>query len=191
MNYNKIIQRSVFIVITSLLFYSCDKESELKKDFSCNDHSFQNLEVIKDVKGNFSVKFPSSWKTNLYTDEVQSSIYGADTTKQLTETFLLDVSFVSNSIEINPIFKLKIEQENLAKNLIKKKEKEIMFLNKPSYYVVSAGKKGKFEYQALQIFINLNEEKLILIKAEVYGDSLVNERLCKAITLIEKIKILQ
>jgi hypothetical protein len=29
----------------------------------------------------------------------------------------------------------------------------------------------------------------MLIKVGIYGDSLVDERLCKAITLIEKIKI--
>jgi hypothetical protein len=29
----------------------------------------------------------------------------------------------------------------------------------------------------------------MLVKAEIYGDSLVEERLCKAITLIDKIKI--
>ena len=51
------------------------------------------------------------------------------------------------------------------------------------------GKKGPYNYKSLQLFITTNKEKTMLIKAEIYGDSLVDERLCKAITLIEKIKI--
>ena len=159
------------------------------QDFNCKEVFFNDLEVIKDVKGSFSVQLPTSWKTNLYTDEVQSSIYTADTTKQLTASILLDVSHISNSIEINELFKLKIEQDNLSDKRIQKKGKVLSFLNKPSYYSVSVGKKGKYAYQLLQLFIKINKENSLVVKAEIYGNSHVNERLCSAITLIEKIEI--
>lgn len=159
------------------------------QDFSCKEIYYNDLEVIKDVQGIFSVQLPTSWKTNLYTDEIQSSIYTADTTKQLTASLLLDVSYISNSIEINELFKLKIEQDNLSNKRIQKKGKALIFLNKPSYYTVSVGKKGKYAYQLLQLYIKIDKENSLVVKAEIYGDSLVSERLCSAITLIEKIEI--
>ena len=189
MNYNKVINKVIFVFIASLLLYSCNEQSTLKEDFNCKESFFSDLKKVKDVENNFSINLPTSWKTSVYTDEIQSSIYTADTTKQLTNAILLDVNYISNSIEINDIFKLKIEHENLSNKLIQKKAKEFTFLNKPSYYVISIGKKGKFRYKSLQIFTNLNKEQSLIVKAEIYGDSLVDERLCKAITLIEKIKI--
>ena len=173
----------------ALLFISCKQHSILKQDFNCKESFFSNLKEIKGPNGNFSAQIPSNWKINRFTDAIQSSIYGADTAKQLTKTILLDLSYISNPIEINELFKLKVENENLSNKLIQKKTKELNFLNKPSYYVISMGKKGPYNYKSLQLFITTNKEKTMLIKAEIYGDSLVDERLCKAITLIEKIKI--
>ena len=66
-----------------------------------------------DVKKTFSVAYPKNWKTNLYFDETQSSIFTADTTKQLTETVLLDITFINKEINFNDSFKLQQEQESL------------------------------------------------------------------------------
>ena len=189
MSCKTLIKGSVCILGAALLFFSCKQHSILKQDFNCKESFFSNLKEIKDPNGNFSAQLPSNWKINRFTDAIQSSIYGADTTKQLTKTILLDLSYISNTIEINELFKLKVENENLSNKLIQKKTKELNFLNKPSYYVISVGKKGPYNYKSLQLFITTNKEKTMLIKAEIYGDSLVDERLCKAITLIEKIKI--
>jgi hypothetical protein len=184
-----LIKSSVCVFGAALLFFSCKQHSILKQDFNCKESFFSNLKEVKDPNGNFSVQVPSNWKINRYTDAIQSSIYGADTTKQLTKSILLDLSYISNTIEINELFKLKVENENLSNKLIQKKTKELNFLNKPSYYVISIGKKGTYSYTSLQLFITTNKEKTMLVKAEIYGDYLVDERLCKAITLIEKIKI--
>jgi hypothetical protein len=189
LNYKSLIKISVCILGAALLFFSCKQPSILKQDFNCKESFFSNLKEIKGPNGNFSAQIPSNWKINRFTDAIQSSIYGADTTKQLTKAILLDLSYISNPIEINELFKRKVENENLSNKLIQKKTKELNFLNKPSYYVISMGKKGPYNYKSLQLFITTNKEKTMLIKAEIYGDSLVDERLCKAITLIEKIKI--
>ncbi|MCL7762807.1 hypothetical protein MPF19_05215 [Polaribacter sp. Z014] len=181
----------LLIIIALHLFISCSHPSEIRKNFNCKPYSFKNLEEVKDVKNLFSIEIPKTWKTNLYYDDLQSSIYTADTIKQLTESLLLDVTFINKSINFDTSFKLEQEQENLSKRLIKIKSEETTFLEKPSYYTVSKGKKGKFEYQVCHLFIKINEQNFILAKAEVYGDSLVNNRLCKAFTLIEKIKYIQ
>ncbi|MEO9569887.1 MAG: hypothetical protein ABJH82_07410 [Polaribacter sp.] len=172
------------------LFFSCSKPSKIGKDFNCKTASFNNIEEIKDVKNFFSIKIPKTWKTNFYYDAVQSSIYTADTTKQLTETLLLDITSINQNLKFDIAFKLKQEQNNLSKKLIKKASKEVIIQNKPAYYTISKGKKGKFNYQVGHFFIKINEQKFILAKAEIYGDSLINKRFCNALALIEKIKIL-
>ncbi|WP_157603733.1 hypothetical protein [Polaribacter atrinae] len=184
--------KNIFLIMfASLLFFSCSQQSEISKQFNCTPTTFKNLEKVQDVKNLFSIEIPNTWKTNLYYDDLQSSIYTADTTKQLTESLLLDVTFINKNINFDTSFKLKQEQENLSKSLIKIKSEEITFLEKPTYFTVSKGKKGKFEYQVCHLFIKTNEQNFILAKAEIYGDSLVNKRVCDAFALLEKIKNIQ
>lgn len=179
------------LLIASLLLFSCSKKSEISKDFNCETSAYKNLEKVEDVKNLFSIDLPKDWKINLYQDEVQSSIFAADTTKQLTETVLLDITFIRNKINFDDAFILQQEQENLAKGLIKIKSKEITLLEKPSFYIIYKGKKGTFMYETCHTFIKINAQSFILAKTEIYGDSLVNERLCNSFSLIENIKIHQ
>ena len=178
-----------FFIIASLLFISCDKKSAISKEFDCETTTFNNLEMVDDVKNLFSVDLPKDWKVNLYQDEIQSSIFAADTTKQLTETVLLDVTFINKKISFNDAFLLQQDQEHLANELIRIKTKEISFIEKPSMYLVYKGKKGKFEYQVCNTFIKVNESNFILAKTEVYGDSIINQRFCQAFSLMEHINI--
>jgi hypothetical protein len=182
-------KKLITLIGASLLFLSCSHPSEIRSNFNCKSSSFKDLEEVKDVKNLFSIQIPKTWKTNLYYDAIQSSIYAADTTKQLTETLLLDITIINKNLKFDNAFKLKKEQENLTKKLIKIKSKETSIINKPSYYTISKGKKGNYDYQVCHFFIKVNEQNFILAKAEVYGDSLVNKRFCSALNFIEKIKI--
>lgn len=177
------------LFMASLLLFSCTKQSEISEDFNCEKSVYSNLEYVDDIKNQFSLELPKNWKINLYQDEAQSSIFAADTTKQLTETVLIDVTFIKNKITFNDVFMLQQEQENLAKGLIKIKSKEITLLEKPSFYSIYKGKKGAYPYQTCHTFIQVNAQNFILAKTEIYGDSLVNERLCTSFSLIENIKI--
>ena len=177
------------IFLSALLFFSCTDTSEISNDFNCSKSDFINLEIVDDVKNLFSLRLPANWEINLYQDEVQSSIFAADNSKQLTEAILLDVTFINNKINFDDAFLLQQEQENLARNLIKTKSKKITLLEKPSIYIVYKGKKGKFNYQTSHIFIKIDEKNIIFAKTEVYGDSLINQRFCNSLSFIENIKI--
>jgi hypothetical protein len=177
------------LFIALLLLCSCSKTSEIREDFNCATVAYSNLEYVDDVKNLFSLELPKNWKINLYQDEAQSSIFAADTAKQLTETVLVDVTFIKNKINFDAAFSLQQEQENLAKGLLKIKSKEITLLDKPSLYIMYKGKKGAFMYQTSHTFIKINEANFIFAKIEIYGDSLVNERLCNSFSFIENIKI--
>jgi len=174
--------------LISLLLFSCSGKTQISKDFDCSRDFFSSTEKITDMKKLFSVEFPKKWKTNLYFDSGQSSIYGADTTKQLTKSVLLDVSFIQQSVFFDDNFKLNLEREKLSESLIRIKSKNQNFNKRESYYALSIGKKGNYKYQVLDYFIKVNNQSFLHAKTQVYGDSLVNERLCEAIQLIEKIK---
>jgi len=181
-----------FISSLLLLFLvaSCTKKSELAVIFNCTtSESFNNLEKVTDVKELFTVQLPKHWKTNLYFDAAQTSIYSADTTKQLTETTLIDVNFLYKNVDFNSDFKEKIRLKAKLYQLNETRSKELLFLEKPSYISILKGKKGDFDYQAFTLYVKVNESNTLLIKTEVYGDSLVDNRFCKAIKLIEKIAI--
>lgn len=179
------------LLFTSFLLLSCQNSSELNTDFNCETSTFNHFEKVDDVKNLFSIALPKNWKINLYQDEVQSSIFAADTTKQLTATVLLDVTYIKSKINFDDAFLLKQEQENLAKSLIQIKSKKITLLKKPSIYIIYKGKKGEFPYQTCHTFVKINEQNFIFAKTEVYGDSLVNQRFCNSFSLIENIKIHQ
>lgn len=173
----------------AFLIISCNSKTSLEEDFKCNNSPTFQLETVKDMKNVFTLELPVNWKTNLFYDNVQSSIYTADTTKQLTETTILDVTLIQNSVNFNEVFRLNFEQSQLQKKLIVTKSESTTVLTKSSYYFVSKGKKNNFPYQSLDVYIQMNESNFILAKAEVYGDSLVEKRLCEAVNLIEKIKL--
>ncbi|MFY0630957.1 MAG: hypothetical protein JXR05_11285 [Flavobacteriaceae bacterium] len=178
--------RKIFFTFTVVLLASCTYKSQVSKDLECAPEAYSNLEKIEDVKKLFTVQFPDNWKTNLYYDNKQSSIYTADTTKQLTETFLVDITHVSNKLTFDSEFIQKFKEGLFTQKLVENTSYETNFLEKETYYSMAMGKKNNYSYQILNLFIKINNNNYIHAKAEVYGDSLVNQRLCNALSLIEK-----
>jgi hypothetical protein len=181
--------RFLVFILGVVLCISCEIKSTIQNDFDCETISIHNSETVEDVKGLFSLAIPNHWEINLYEDAMQSSIFTADTTKQLTKTVMLDVTLVENSIQFDEAFELKQEQEYLLNKLIKIKSKTFTVAEKPALYMLFKGKKGKFNYQICNTFIKLNTKQFIVAKAEVYGDSLIDERLCRAFSIVENINL--
>ncbi len=180
--------KKILILLIVATLTSCSYKSKISKDLDCKTTSYHNLEVIKDFKENFTVQFPDNWKTNLYYDNNQSSIYSADTTKQLTETFLVDITQVSTKLELDTDFMQKFKTSLLNGQLVETTSYETKFQGKETYYSRALGKKNNYTYEVCNLFIKTGENNYIHAKAEVYGDSLINERICNAMSLIEKIE---
>jgi hypothetical protein len=182
----KLLLKAFFICF---IFSSCNTKETLINQLQCKVKEFKNLEEVVDYQNNFALQIPKNWKTNLYKDDIQSSIYTADTTKQLTETILIDISLVKKNIYFNERFLLNEEQQNLKNQLIKTTHQKLEFKEKTALLSTYVGKKGKFKYQKNLLHMKLNDQQFILAKIEIYGDSLVNYRFCNAINLIETIEI--
>lgn len=179
-----------YIFALGLLLLTSCKSSDFKKDFICNNtSSYSNLKTNTDFKNSFSVDFPKHWKVNLYYDNGQSSIYAADTTIGLTQSTLLDVSLIQSPISIDNSFIQKISTDNSNLKLKEVKGKLFDHYGNASYYSLANGKKGKYDYHILNLFSKINEASFLHVKTEIYGDSLVDERICKAIKLIDEIQL--
>jgi len=178
-----------FYLLLIFVGISCTKPTDLDRVLNCNTDSYSNLEQVLDAKKQFSIPLPKSWKTNLFFDEIQSSIYSADTTLQLTQTTLIDITLFEKNIDFSLDFKKKSYLTHYKNQLDEKISKELTVINKPAYLTLSEGKKGNFPYQIAEIYIQTNPKQFILAKIEVYGDSLAKKRLCKAFKLIDNIDL--
>lgn len=180
-----------FLVISIIfLITSCNSSSELATDFSCgNTNSYTDLQRNNDVRNLFSVQFPKNWKVNLYYDDAKTSIYAADTTISVTKTTLIDVTLVHHTIFIDKTFAQKITADNKKMGLKEIKTKNIQLFKKPSYYSYAEGKKGNYPYHILNTFTKINADNFLHVKTEIYGDLLIEQRICNAIKLINKIQL--
>lgn len=185
---NRYIPWAATLICISLVLHSCQKKSALSADFNCNDNnSVAMVEITSDFEDHFSLPVPKNWKTNLYYDTAQSSIYFADTTRQLTEATIIDITFIKKKTSFDSTFLANIQTNYTAEGLIEERNKTFMLKDYPSYYTLAKGIKNNFPYAICNVFINTDGKNLLHAKLEVYGDSLVNQRICKGINLVEKI----
>jgi hypothetical protein len=178
-----------FFVLCFLIgLYSCGSKSELSEAMQCKPKLYANLELVRDVDKRFIVEIPKHWKTNLYFDKNQTSIFSADTTKQLTDSYTFDVTYIYEELQIDQKFLERFKRNLTKNNLVESTSYELTFNEQEAYYSRALGKRGAFDYEILNLFIKANPNSYLHVKTEFYGDSLVNQRICNALSLIEKIQ---
>ena len=170
-----------FLILLSIMF-SCNQKSELALYFNCNkDYGNYDLKTLNDINNNFSITFPSHWKSSLYYDDYQSDIYIADTTKSLTSTYILNISNKKGELIFDKNFKTKLTSEINLQNLQLIKIDSFQYLETNSYYIHATGNKNNYSYTLIEIFKPSNNNSFFDIKLEFYGDNQLNERICEAI----------
>ena len=182
-----------FLFIVSLFFTltSCVKHSELTKSFDCKTTKLNNLITVNDFKKNFKINIPNTWKTELYYDNYQSEIFTADTLKQLSETYILKVSFNYGNLHFNNSFHKKTDSLITNSNLQKIKSKTIKFQNRPAYWYLVKGSKNGFNYHQFNLIVLNSENTYFTANSEIYGDKNIEARVCESISILEKIEFLQ
>ena len=178
------------VLLVLITVTSCAKKTALETSFDCSSSvSFSDTKKVKDVKKNYTITVPGNWKTQLYYDEFQSDIFTADTTKELSSTYILDTSWKLGELTLDPEFESKIVTTfDSDLNLVNSKFETIQ--EKPAFWVLKKGKNKGFDYQVLHIFIKTSVDTYLEIKTEVYGSDNVNKRYCESIQLIKTIEFL-
>ncbi len=183
--------KNTLFTILILTFISCSKQSELSKNFNCKNIELENTAPVSDFNKNFNIRIPNSWKTDLYYDKFQSELFTADTTKQLTSTFILDASFNFGKLHFNEDFHQKTTAVLTAESLQKLKSDNTTFQSKPAFWYLAKGKKNNFTYHQFNITVILSENTYFNAYAEIYGDEAIENRICASIAIIETIEFLQ
>jgi len=187
------LKKSVFFIISFfvLLLVSCQSSTELSKVFSCkNPKKLSQLEVVNDFKNNFSVKIPKYWNTQLYYNDIQSEIFSADTIKSLTDTYIMNFSMVNSNLKIDSELKKRVLEKAKNNHFEIVKELFYKFKEMETFSILSKGKSQGHTLQVLQTYINVSDEKYLLVKAEFYGENNFNARLCEAINLMDDITLI-
>lgn len=177
--------------VVFLVFFSCSKPSELSGDFNCGVTKLKNKTQILDFNKNFRLNVPDNWKTEFYYNKNTSEIFTADTTKQLTETYILDASFNLGTVVFDTRFFARNDSIASLKKLNVIQSKKLNFQSKESYYYILKGFKNNYPYHQFNLTVKLTDQSYFNTYVEIYGEDAVDARICKAIAIIDKVEFLQ
>ncbi len=184
--------KKLIIIIIAIGFVSCQSNS-LRKEFNCETKTeFSELKEYRDFLKNFRIQVPKSWKTTLYYDEYSSDIYSADTTKQLTDSYVLEMSWKQGELILDKTFEEKIKDTLKLKEQLKIIKSGFgKFKEKPMYFNLSEGTRSGIKYKYLQVYLKTNIDEYITLTSKVFGDKLVNERLCASVELFDGLTLIE
>ncbi len=184
--------KNLIIILITISLVSC-QSSILDKEFDCEKSTnLSELKEYKDFLKNFKIDIPKNWKTNLYYDEYSSEIHSADTTKRLTKTYLLNISWNQGELNLDDTFANNINDSLRIKEHLKVIKSGFgKFKSSPSYFNLSVGQHSGYPYQYLQVFIKTNVDEYIQLTSKVYGKDNVDKRLCESIEIFDGIKLLE
>lgn len=177
------------ICILLLFVMSSCEQSKFEKEFECNTpRSYTQTKSYKDVLKHFEIDIPSSWKTELYYDEYQSSLSTADTTRQLRESFVLDIAWHQGELVLNKEFEVRVA-ENASRNLklIPVKSGFGEYLGHPAYYHIATGKSNDLSRHYLEIYVQHKVDEYYTFTSKIYGDEFVSERICASFGIFNEI----
>ncbi len=178
----------LFLVLLTLLV-SCKKDPEVAALFDCDRSNFQANELVQDATASFSIKLPKHWKTNLYVDNAVSSIFAGDTTKQLTETVLVDFTKLKHKQLLDSSFTATVTRALQEEGFRISKTGHSLFKTKNSFYAYATGVKKNYPYAIFTQYIQLDQQLIFHCNIEVYGEEQRVERLCKALALTTALKV--
>ncbi len=184
--------KKLIILVLVIVFASCQSNS-LKKEFECETNAeFSELKEYRDFLKNFRIKVPKNWKTSLYYDEYSSDIYSADTSKQFTDSYVLEISWKQGELNLDEKFAKQINDTLQLKEQLKMAKSGFgKFKKKPMYFNLSEGVRSGINYKYLQVYLKTNIDEYITLTTKIFGDKLVEERLCESVELFNSLQLIE
>ena len=182
-------KKFIVIIIVSSSLLSC-QPNDLITEFDCTSSiNMSDSKEMRDILKKFIISVPKTWKTQLYYDEFKSQIYSADTTKSLTETYVLDIAWHQGELNLNEFFEQKvIDTLAIKEQLTTYKSKFGKFHGKDAYWNLSEGIDSGYPYNHLELYIKTDIDEYFTITTKIYGQDNIDTRLCESILIMDKIK---
>ncbi len=184
MQYHKL----VFIFLMVFATYSCSNKNSLFKDYNCQTKPIKS-KIIPDALQKFSLRVPNNWKTKLYIDNNTSIFVTADTTKQLSQTFLIKVSLISGILNFDGNLSTSLKSKSVESFWKTDKIIKGLFIGSPALLFSSIKQNSTINTSALHIFVNAKNQYHFEIKIQCFGEKNRQERFCKAIAIIKTLKL--
>lgn len=175
-----------------ILLLSCKKTPSIYDVISCNSsQEFEHTKTIRDAKNHFEINLGEHWKRELYFDDYQSRIYAADTTRNFSSSFLIDVTRFKGRIIIEEAFKNKITSEILASNprTYVIENSIIEYKEQPAYAIYYFHKNEDQVTYNIQYYIAF-KESYYLLSAQINGSQNFELNNCEILQLFNSLKIL-
>ncbi len=178
----------ILILCGLIALGSCSKTNTIFKDYNCQTESIPTKPVL-DAFLKFSLEIPKNWKTELYIDQGTSIFATADTTKQLSEAFLLKVSQIPGQLILNQATTDIIKGE-LTKNLWQINSIQNGVFKKFDALLINTQKNtSNKKISALHLYFGFGSEHYFEIEIQCFGDKNTDERYCQAIKIINSLNI--
>jgi len=184
--------KRILIVLTAMVLISCSK-NDLKKEFDCNSSvKVGETKEIRDILKKFKLVVPKTWETQLYYDDFKSQIYAADTTKEFTETYILDIAWHQGELNLNDAFAQTVSDTlSIREQMTTVKSGIGEYKKKPAYWNLSQGKKSNRLYTFMQVYLKTDLDEYFLLTTKLYGKNNIDARLCESIAFFDRIKIIE
>jgi hypothetical protein len=171
---------------------SCEK-NDVADAFDCNSSiHFSETKEMNDVLKKFKIDIPTDWNSKLYYDEYKSVLYSADTTKNLSETYIAEITWHQGELELNEDLDHKVQEAIETKEELQTIKSGFgKFKKFPAYYNLSNGKKMDFEYFYLQVYLQTKPDEYFTLTTKIYGNEFVDERICASVALFDNITFIQ
>ena len=182
--------KQIIMIFLVLSLQSCFHPTEIQKDFGCTDKiSINDAIMMQDFQKKFELMVPKKWATKLFYNEYQTSLMTADSLQPLTKSFILDVSLNNGELKVDENIKNTVIRNIISKEHLRiKKFKVGKFQNKPSVWLLAEGTRNNMPFHLFKVLSKKDATTYYQIEAQIYGDSLVNKRVCKVISMLETLK---
>lgn len=163
--------------------------------FSCktiNNESESDLKKVFDLKGKFEIELPSNWHKEYNSTEFSSGIISSDTTKEVSETIIINVNWNQDTIYINSHLEKLMDSLNLTVGLETKIKKSGRINEYRTYFNYSTRLDSTTELRYNQLLYILNSDSIsghILLMASIYGDSISQRQSEQIAEIVKSIKL--
>jgi len=171
-----------------LTIYSCTDSNTIFKNYHCKTKSVQS-KTIHDALQKFTLNVPNNWKTKLYINNNSSTFITADTTKQLSQAFIIKVSSIPGGLNFNKTLATSLKLKLAENNWKTKKITKGLFKTHNSLLFRTIKQDSKIKTTALQLFFNTTNQYHFEVEIQCFGTKNTQERFCKALAILKTLKL--
>ncbi|MDP6923022.1 MAG: hypothetical protein QGH06_08645 [Lutibacter sp.] len=179
------------LTFTACLLATCTTPDKLEKTFGCHPVYFGKTQRVNDLYNNFSLEVPITWNRKHYFKDSYTELMVADTTRQLSESYIISSTFTRGTLNFDPAF-LSQTQANFYQGGMEIVEAQpSLFNGKPAYWFLSKGQRNKRVFHQFSLLIKLSDKEFFQATTDLYGKEELSVRICESLSLLRSLRFLK